>query len=222
MNRAENEQPDLQQRTRGTAGELNVVAVSAIDEVGVAAWDACANPPADRAPAADRTAPSTDQETVFNPFLSHHFLSALEASKSVGGRSGWHVQHVLVKAADGTVLAAAPCYLKSHSRGEYVFDAGWAEAYMRAGGSYYPKLQVTVPFTPATGRRLLVRLGPRAGEARKALVAGLVELCGMHDASGVHVTFATEPEFRFLGEIGIPATHRPAIPLGKRRLRQLR
>jgi len=202
MNRAENEQPGLQQRTRGTAGQFNVVAVSAIDEVGVAAWDACANPSADCAPAADRAAPSTDQETVFNPFLSHHFLSALEASKSVGGRSGWQVQHVLVKAADGTVLASAPCYLKNHSRGEYVFDAGWAEAYMRAGGSYYPKLQVAVPFTPATGRRLLVRPGPQAGEARNALVAGLVELCGMHDASGVHVTFATEPEFRFLGEIG--------------------
>jgi len=101
MNRAENEQPGLQQRTRGTAGELNVVAVSAIDEVGVAAWDACATPPTDCEPAADRAAPSTDQETVFNPFLSHHFLSVLEASKSVGGRSGWQVQHVLVKAADG-------------------------------------------------------------------------------------------------------------------------
>ena len=77
-------------------------------------------------------------------------------------RSGWHVQHLLVKDADGPLLGAAPCYLKSHSRGEYVFDGGWAEAYERAGGSYYPKLQVAVPFTPATGRRLLVRPGPHA------------------------------------------------------------
>ena len=202
MNRAENEQPGSQHRSRGTAGELNVVAVRTIDDVDTAAWDACANPPADCAPVADRAAPPTAQETVFNPFLSHDFLAALEASKSVGGHSGWQVQHVLVKAADNTVPAVAPCYLKSHSRGEYVFDSGWAEAYMRARGSYYPKLQVAVPFTPATGHRLLVRPGPQAGEVRPALVAGLVELCGMDNASGVHVTFATEAEFRFLGEIG--------------------
>ena len=107
-----------------------------------------------------------------------------------------------MQAADGTLLAAAPCYLKSHSRGEYVFDAGWAEAFARAGGSYYPKLQVAVPFTPAPGRRLLVRPGQHAEEARRALASGLLELCRIDDASGVHVTFATEPEFRFLGELG--------------------
>ena len=141
-----------------------------------------------------------DQDLAFNPFLSHHFLSALETSKSVGGRTGWQPQHLLVQAAEGTLLAAAPCYLKSHSRGEYVFDAGWAEAFARAGGSYYPKLQVAVPFTPAPGRRLLVRPGQHAEEARRALAAALLELCRIDDASGVHVTFATEPEFRFLGE----------------------
>ena len=106
------------------------------------------------------------------------------------------------KTADGTLVAAAPCYLKSHSRGEYVFDHGWAEAYARAGGSYYPKLQVAVPFTPATGRRLLVRPGPHADEIRNTLAGGLIELCRIDGASGVHVTFATEPEFRFLGELG--------------------
>ncbi len=90
------------------------------------------------------------------------FCLRLEESKSVGGRTGWQPQHVLARTADGTLVAAAPCYLKSHSRGEYVFDRGWAEAYERAGGSYYPKLQVAVPFTPATGRRLLVRPGPQA------------------------------------------------------------
>ena len=109
---------------------------------------------------------------------------------------------MLVTAPDGTLVAAAPCYLKSHSRGEYVFDHGWAEAYAHAGGSYYPKLQVAVPFTPATGPRLLVRPGPQADKARRTLVAGLVELCRVDDASGVHVTFATEPEFRLLGELG--------------------
>ena len=105
------------------------------------------------------------RKTVYNPFLSHDFLSALEESHSVGGRTGWQAQHVLAKTAGRRrCLAAAPCYLKSHSRGEYVFDGGWAEAYERAGGSYYPKLQVAVPFTPATGPRLLVRPGPHADE----------------------------------------------------------
>jgi hypothetical protein len=106
----------------------------------------------------------------------------------------------VVTTADGTLLGAAPCYVKSHSRGEYVFDRGWAEAYERAGGSYYPKLQVAVPFTPATGRRLLVRPGAQADDVQHALASGLLELCRLDDASGVHVTFATEPECRFLGE----------------------
>jgi uncharacterized protein len=186
-----------------TAGELRIVAVNAINEAKAAAWDACAHPAASqRGDTAEESAPSTDQETAYNPFLSHAFLAALEASKSVGSQSGWHVQHILVHAADGTLLAAAPCYLKSHSRGEYVFDHGWAEAYAHAGGNYYPKLQVAVPFTPATGPRLLVRPGPNADEIRKALAGGLIELCRIDGASGVHVTFATEPEFRFLGELG--------------------
>ncbi|MGA9321708.1 MAG: GNAT family N-acetyltransferase [Xanthobacteraceae bacterium] len=185
------------------AGELRIVAVNTISEAKAADWDACANPaPGEARAGAEAAAPEPDQETSCNPFLSHAFLSALEASKSVGGHSGWLVQHLLVHGADGALLAAAPCYLKSHSRGEYVFDHGWAEAYAHAGGNYYPKLQVAVPFTPATGRRLLVRPGANADEARKSLAAGLVELCRIDGASGVHVTFATEPEFRFLGELG--------------------
>ncbi len=200
--------PDKKRRDNATckdgagqaAGELRIVAVNAISEAKAADWDACANPaPGARA---ETEAPSADQETPYNPFLSHAFLSALEASKSVGGHSGWLVQHLLVHGADGALIAAAPCYLKSHSRGEYVFDHGWAEAYAHAGGNYYPKLQVAVPFTPATGRRLLVRPGANADDVRKSLAAGLVELCRIDGASGVHVTFATEPEFRLLGELG--------------------
>jgi predicted N-acyltransferase len=183
-------------------GELRIVAVSAISEAPALAWDACANPAVDPGCPAPGAAHSSDQEIPHNPFLSHAFLSALETSKSVGARAGWQVQHLLVHAADGTLVAAAPCYLKSHSRGEYVFDQGWAEAYAHAGGNYYPKLQVAVPFTPATGRRLLVRPGPYAGNARQALVDGLVELCRIDGASGVHITFATEDEYRFLGELG--------------------
>jgi len=186
--------PSVHECARASAKELRVTVVNAIGDVSAEAWDACANP---------RNEPqAVDPEYPFNPFLAHGFLSALETSKSVGDRSGWHVQHLLVKDADGSLLGAAPCYLKSHSRGEYVFDGGWAEAYERAGGSYYPKLQVAVPFTPACGRRLLVRPGAHAGEVRNALAAGLIELCRVERASGVHVTFATEPEFRFLGELG--------------------
>jgi predicted N-acyltransferase len=196
-----NEKRTRQDGARPAAGEMRVTAVNAIGEVSAASWDACAQAhPICEKPA--RQALSPDQDNVFNPFLSHNFLSALESSKSVGGHSGWHVQHVLVQAADGRLLAAAPCYLKSHSRGEYVFDYGWAEAYARAGGNYYPKLQVAVPFTPATGPRLLVRSGPQSDEMRRVLAAGLVDLCRIDDASGVHVTFATEPEYRFLGELG--------------------
>jgi uncharacterized protein len=187
---------------RSEGAELRISAVNAIGGVPQVAWDACANPHAQAACAGNPQPQDSDQERVYNPFISHTFLSALEESKSVGGRSGWQAQHILLTSADGTLLAAAPCYLKSHSRGEYVFDRGWAEAYERAGGAYYPKLQVAVPFTPATGRRLLVRPGPQAPAIRQALARGLLELCRHDDASGVHVTFALEPEFRFLGELG--------------------
>jgi predicted N-acyltransferase len=191
-----------QDRAPSALTELRIAAADAISEIGAEAWDACANPAPGGGESCGRTAQSLDQQTAFNPFLSYNFLFALEASKSVGRHAGWLARHLLVKGGDGTLVAAAPCYLKSHSRGEYVFDHGWAEAYAHAGGSYYPKLQVTVPFTPAGGRRLLVRPDPAASEIRKALTAGLIELCRVDDASGVHVTFATEPEFRFLGELG--------------------
>jgi uncharacterized protein len=194
------------------AVELRMSAVDSIAEVSKAEWDACANP--NRNPKRPVEAESETSaapcprgqdlslETAYNPFVSHDFLSALEESKSVGGRTGWHVQHILAKTSDGTLVAAAPAYLKSHSRGEYVFDAGWAEAYARAGGSYYPKLQISVPFTPATGPRLLVRDGLPAPAVRRALAQGLSRFCGVAGASGVHVTFATEAEYRLLGELG--------------------
>ena len=187
------------------AEELRVLAVGSIGQVSAAEWDACANPMpyvANSENAIAASLPAEDQENVYNPFISHDFLAALEDSGSVGERSGWQVQHLIVKAADGALLATAPCYVKSHSRGEYVFDRGWAEAYERAGGDYYPKLQVAVPFTPATGRRLLAKAGPHADIARQTLAAGLIELCRVDEASGVHVTFATEAECKLLGEHG--------------------
>jgi predicted N-acyltransferase len=218
MNDVRNKSMRAERETRSeAAGELRISAVNAIAGVAQAAWDACASPAArcstgsSPGSAAAASADGSDiapqaldpyQDSVYNPFISHSFLAALEESKSVGGRSGWQVQHLLVTGADGTLLAAAPCYVKSHSRGEYVFDRGWAEAYERAGGAYYPKLQVAVPFTPATGRRLLVRPGAQAPVIRRALAQGLLALCQDNGVSGVHVTFAIEPEFRLLGECG--------------------
>jgi predicted N-acyltransferase len=167
--------------------ELRISIAETIDAVEACEWDACANPNA---------------EQTYNPFISHAFLAALEQSHSVGPRTGWQPQHVLARTAGGALVAAAPCYIKSHSRGEYVFDHGWAEAYARAGGNYYPKLQVAVPFTPATGPRLLVRDTPNSENIARALASGLVEICKICGASGVHVTFALETEFRLLGELG--------------------
>ena len=95
-----------------------------------------------------------------------------------------------------------PCYLKNHSQGEYVFDHGWADAFERAGGNYYPKLQATVPFTPATGPRLLVRSDADATRIREALAGGLIGLCDATQASSVHVTFAKDDEWTFLAEHG--------------------
>jgi hypothetical protein len=138
---------------------------------------------------------------VSNPFISHDFLHTLETSKSVGGRTGWQPRHLLVENNDG-LLAAAPCYVKSHSQGEYVFDHGWAEAFERAGGDYYPKLQVAVPFTPVTGPRLLVRPGPLADTARGTLADALVEITTASELSSAHVTFLTEREWRDLGGRG--------------------
>jgi uncharacterized protein len=174
-----------------STSEQRIRVVGKIADIPAQAWDACANP-----------AQANSQGTSYNPFISHDFLFALEASSSATARSGWQPQHLVAEAADGTILGAAPCYLKSHSRGEYVFDAGWAEAYERAGGSYYPKLQVSVPFTPATGRRLLVAPGPQADAIRGALASGLVELARLREASSVHVTFAPQDEWRLLGERG--------------------
>jgi len=222
MTNVRNEPSANGRQEAAAGGSLQVRSIAAITEVDPAEWNACANPePAPASTPAAGTSPSQgeesvkdadectlapaqpiDQETAINPFIMHQFLSALEESKSVGSRTGWQVQHLLVQSADNKLLATAPCYIKSHSRGEYVFDRGWAEAYERAGGSYYPKLQVAVPFTPATGRRLLVQPGPHCQAARDALAAGLMELCRLTDASGVHVTFGTKAEYDYLGGLG--------------------
>jgi predicted N-acyltransferase len=189
--------------------EFRLRVIPAIAECDADAWDACANPrlPESVQPISEDAPPSQSysEETPYNPFISYAFLHALEASGSAVARTGWQPQHLLAEDADGSIQGVVPCYLKSHSQGEYVFDRGWAEAYERAGGQYYPKLQVSVPFTPATGRRLLVRPSPDAEKTRKvraSLTAGLLELCRRRDASSVHFTFLPEAECQNLVEHG--------------------
>jgi predicted N-acyltransferase len=187
-----------------TKPDIQVRIVKAISEVPADAWDACA---ADlsiaKAIHEDNLSPKlSTRGQVSNPFVSHAFLLACEQSYSVGGRSGWQPRHLLVENANGALLGAAPCYVKSHSRGEYVFDQGWAEAFERAGGDYYPKLQVAVPFTPVTGPRLLVRPGPSADAIFVTLADALAEITTASELSSAHVTFLPEAEWDALGKRG--------------------
>ncbi|MEO9189849.1 MAG: GNAT family N-acetyltransferase [Acetobacteraceae bacterium] len=152
----------------------------AIKEIDAVEWDVCAG--------------------VENPFVSHAFLSALEDSGSATARTGWLPQHAVLRDEAGAVLAVAPMYAKSHSYGEYVFDHGWANALERAGGDYYPKLQVAVPFSPVPGPRLLRR--PGSTVPLGALAGALTQACRQLNLSSVHVTFCTEDEWGALGEAG--------------------
>src|ERR1700751_3229238 len=133
--------------------ELRLRTWPCIAEIAATGWDACANPAPGEGLAA--LTPSSVQEDACHPLISHAFLHALETSGSATARAGWRPQHLVAETSSGTLVGAVPCYLKAHSRGEYVFDQGWAEAYERVGGRYYPKLQVAIPFAPVTGRRLL-------------------------------------------------------------------
>jgi predicted N-acyltransferase len=172
--------------------EFTVRVATSIAEIDRSVWDGCANPTTGGAVAV----------LPYNPFVSYDFLAALEAAGTVGGRTGWAPAHVVVADAGGTVRACAPAYLKSHSMGEYVFDRAWAEAYSRAGGHYYPKLQISVPFTPATGRRLLVAPGPDEDIVRQALISGLRALRQQVDASSIHITFLPKAEWELVAESG--------------------
>jgi hypothetical protein len=160
---------------------LTVRIVEQLAQVPAAQWDACAG--------------------VDNPFVSHAFLQALEESGSVTSETGWLPQHLLLEDDGGKLLGAVPMYLKNHSHGEYVFDHGWASSYEHAGGRYYPKLQAAVPFTPATGPRLLIH--PEAGpEAADYLIAAMVEVAQRCKVSSLHVTFPRRAEWEKLGQGG--------------------
>jgi predicted N-acyltransferase len=184
--------------------ELRIRIVPSIGEIKPGDWDACAAGLKEKHEDAEdklSTRLST-RGNVDNPFVMHGFLLSIEESKSVGGRSGWQPRHLVVEGSNGVIFGVAPCYLKSHSRGEYVFDHGWAEAYERAGGSYYPKLQVAVPFTPVTGPRLLARASPLTDAVRGALAGALADITMAGQLSSAHITFLTEAEWRLLGARG--------------------
>ena len=143
--------------------------INSLKDISADDWNACAG--------------------VHNPFTTHAFLLALEQSGSATTKTGWAAQHLILE-DDNKIVGVAPCYVKSHSMGEYVFDHAWADAYTRAGGRYYPKLQTSVPFTPATGPRLLAK----TVEQRAALAQGLIALCQQSKSSSSHITFTTKLE----------------------------
>lgn len=157
---------------------LTVTLVQSLAGVSASDWDACANP--------DGAQPPLD------PFTTYRFLRALEVSRSVGTGTGWDPRYLLVH-QDTDLVACAPMYVKSHSQGEYIFDHAFAQAYARAGGAYYPKLQVAAPFTPATGRRFLCRAGfEDTGMA--AIMQALAQIARDNHLSSAHVTFCTKDE----------------------------
>ncbi|OSP54190.1 GNAT family N-acetyltransferase [Pseudoruegeria sp. SK021] len=169
--------------------EIEISIHRSLTAIPEADWTACACP-----------------ETVnggrpIDPFTTYRFLKALEDSGSVGPGTGWAPRY-LVAQMDGSIIAVASLYAKSHSQGEYIFDHNWAQAYDNAGGNYYPKLQIAVPFTPATGRRFLTREGfEETGTA--ALVQGAVQLASANGLSSLHVTFCTEAEAESGAALGL-------------------
>jgi predicted N-acyltransferase len=176
------EQPSRSTKSASPSEPILLRVVGRIAEVPASDWDACALPD--------------------NPFISHAFLLALEQSGSATAETGWLPQHLLLEDRTGTLIGCMPCYLKSHSQGEYVFDHGWADAYMRASGRYYPKLQASIPFTPVTGKRLLVRPGVEQGEREAILLQAAVQVADRLGVSSLHITFLTREEWQLAGDLG--------------------
>ncbi len=171
-----------------TAAAIEITPLSAITDIAAADWDACACPEA-----------ATGRPT--DPFTTHRFLAALETSGSVGPGTGWQPRHLIAR-AQGQIIAAAPLYVKSHSQGEYIFDHAWADAWERAGGRYYPKLQIAVPFTPATGRRFLTAPG-WDDVGRAALIEAAVRITTKAGLSSLHITFCTAAEAETGEKLGL-------------------
>lgn len=160
-----------------------------LSDISASDWNACACPEA------------KNGGRPVDPFTTYRFLKALEDSGSVGGNSGWHGRY-LTAHQEGQMIAAAPLYAKSHSQGEYIFDFNWAQAFENAGGNYYPKLQMAVPFTPASGRRFLTRPGYEV-EGRSAILQGAVQLAAENKLSSLHITFCTQNEAETGAQMGL-------------------
>lgn len=169
-----------------SATAKKIVVHPSIAEISPDQWDACANPDPSR----------------FNPFVSHAFLLALEDSGCLGHAAGWNPQYLVLTGASGTVDGVMPCYVKTHSRGEYVFDHAFADAYHRAGGRYYPKLQCAVPFTPVPGPRVMPRPGPDAKANERILARAATQLARRLDLSSLHITFLEADAWERLGREG--------------------
>jgi predicted N-acyltransferase len=169
------------------ADEVTIRVVRSFKEIASAEWGELTG--------ASRSAPG------YNPFISFAFLSSVEESGSATAETGWMGHHLLLE-EKGRLIGAVPCYLKSHSQGEYVFDHGWADAFQRAGGRYYPKLQASVPFTPATGARLLVRQGEEMSRVQGLLAQGLQQVARELGTSSAHVTFLPQSELPALTDAG--------------------
>lgn len=172
-----------------SAQEVEITIIGSLSEIDAEDWDACACPEA------------VEGGRPNDPFTTHRFLKALEDSGSVGAGTGWQPQYLTARIG-GQIIGVAPLYAKMHSQGEYIFDHSWAHAYERAGGRYYPKLQIAVPHTPATGRRFLTRPGfEQTGFA--ALVQGAVQLTENNNLSSLHATFCTQDEAHRAADLGL-------------------
>src|SRR5262249_24604431 len=204
--------------------EFRIRNIQSLADVSSAAWNSCAS--GSNAPireqgevkltSEDNRSPKlSTQGQVDNPFVTHEFLSSLEESRSVGGRTGWEPRYLLAENQEGALVGAAPCYIKSHSRGEYVFDHGWADAFERAGGEYYPKLQIAVHFTPVSGPRLLAASGALQGAVRGALADAGCEITAGNEVAFTPLTVPAEPGLRLLGRRGFLAPTGPQIHLNK-------
>ena len=169
---------------------ISIKVVNSISELNREYWDRCS------------VSHSTDGHfEIEDPFTSYDFLNALEKSRSVGENTGWLPYHLVAIWKD-KLVGAAPLYLKSNSQGEYIFDHNWAHAFERAGGRYYPKLQISVPFTPVTGRRLLVSKNAPSNTAT-VLLQNAIELCGQNKLSSLHATFCSKQEFELGQQLGM-------------------
>lgn len=165
-----------------TSPQFTATIITQINDVSASDWDALI-------PAGN------------HPFLSHRFLLAMEESGSTTTETGWMPRHIWVEDETGSTVGAAPLYVKSHSQGEYVFDHAWANALAQAGMDYYPKLQCSVPFTPATGPRLLAK----TPEGKQAVAGAMMQACSEWGMSGIHVTFLQDEDRAVLNALGFAA-----------------